>query len=264
MSEPVKTSHIETKPLILWEDAHFLALWKPLGFVCEEDHKGRGVPQWLRSHRPDLVTAEGLPGLLHRLDAPVTGVLLLGKTPQAIEKGMALFKGREISKIYWAWVEGRQPYPKGRLKHYLSRPEQATGKVKCSNEPFTDSREALLDFEILFQAERYTCLTIRLLTGRTHQIRAQLAKTGFPVKGDLKYGAKRSNPGGGIALHSRALEFTHPITGEKIRVRAKPPQDALWDLLPPRFSTRKLYRWSDEQVAQSRNPAQRASKATKR
>jgi len=194
----------------LWADQDFRAVVKPIGMDVEKQFSGQ---------------------LIHRLDTPVSGVLLLGKTPRALEAGSGLFADRGVQKVYWALVANPLPKPEGRLRHWLEH-RQAGNKTFAHRDAAPGRQDSWLDYRLLAQGDRYTLYEIILGTGRTHQIRAQLAAAGSPVKGDLKYGAPRSNSGGGISLLARSLTFEHPFTQRLVHLQAQPPAgDALWAAL---------------------------------
>ena len=194
----------------LWSDADFRAVIKPIGVDVEVTFAGQ---------------------VIHRLDTPVSGVLLLGKSSRALEAGSALFANRGVHKVYWALVAKPLPSVSGRLRHWLEH-RQKGNKTYAHKLAAKGRLDSWLDCRLLAQGDRYTLYEIVLGTGRTHQIRAQLAAAGSPVKGDLKYGAKRSNPGGGISLLARSLTFNHPFTEKLIHLEAPAPEgDALWAAL---------------------------------
>ncbi|MEI8094686.1 MAG: RluA family pseudouridine synthase [Spirochaetales bacterium] len=196
--------------LELWGDDDFRAVVKSIGVDVEVAFAGQ---------------------VIHRLDTPVSGVLLLGKTPRALEAGSALFADRGVQKVYWALVANPLPKPEGRLRHWLEHRQQGN-KTFAHRDAAPGRQDSWLDYKLLAQGDRYTLYEIILGTGRTHQIRAQFAAAGSPVKGDLKYGAPRSNQGGGISLLARSLTFEHPFTQRLVHVQAQPPEgDKLWSAL---------------------------------
>lgn len=167
-------------------------------------------------------------GVVHRIDRPVSGAVLFAKTGKALTRMNELVKNREIRKIYWALTENRPQQPEGELVHHLVR-DGKTNKSRVYDRPTAGSKEARLRYRLLGSGTHYHLLEIELLTGRHHQIRAQLSKIGCPIRGDLKYGAARSNRDGSISLHSRSIEFIHPVRKEPLRVTAPvPQQDNLW------------------------------------
>jgi len=166
-------------------------------------------------------------GLVHRLDQPATGLVLFAKDPDTLAELNELMKVRDVKKLYWAVVDAAPPAPEGRLDHWLVF-DRTCNKSFVTDRDRKAAKRALLDYRLAGRSDRYHFLEIGLITGRHHQIRAQLAAVKCHIKGDLKYGAKRSNPGGGIHLHARSLEFRHPRTGKTVAVSAPPPEDALW------------------------------------
>lgn len=167
-------------------------------------------------------------GVVHRLDRPVSGVVLFAKTSKALPRLNKLFAEHEkVKKTYWAIVANKPPQESGTLTHWLTRNEK-TNTAKAYEREVPNSKKAVLDYRLVAASERYFLLEVQLHTGRHHQIRCQLAKMGCPIKGDLKYGAPRSNPDGSICLHARYLELEHPVSHENISITAPVPQDALW------------------------------------
>jgi len=167
-------------------------------------------------------------GVVHRLDRPVTGVVLFAKTSKALPRLNKLFTEHEkVKKTYWAIVGNKPPKESGTLTHWLTRNEKSN-TAKAYDREVPNSKKAVLDYQLIAASERYFLLEIQLHTGRHHQIRCQLAKMGCPIKGDLKYGAPRSNPDGSICLHARRLELEHPVTHELLSITAPVPQNTLW------------------------------------
>jgi len=167
-------------------------------------------------------------GVVHRLDRPVSGVVLFAKTSKALPRLNKLFAEHEkVKKTYWAIVANKPTQESGTLTHWLTRNEK-TNTAKAYDREVPNSKKAVLDYRLIAASERYFLLEIQLHTGRHHQIRCQLAKMGCPIKGDLKYGAPRSNPDGSICLHARYLELEHPVSHEAISITAPVPQEALW------------------------------------
>ena len=224
------------EPLILWEDNHLLIVSKPAGMLVQGDITGdRCLKDWAEEDvaRRFRKPGKAFIGLPHRLDRPTSGLVVLAKTSKALARMNAVFSGRDIQKTYWAIVEGHVDPPSGRLVHHLVRAGK-TKKSFVSQRP--DAQEAILRYEVLETGDRYSLVEIDLETGRHHQIRVQLQAIGHPIKGDLKYGSKRSNPDGGIHLHARRISFIHPVSQERIEVLAPLPEDALWRALAPKAS----------------------------
>ena len=207
----------------LFEDGYFLVMDKPIGLPVQGNKPGED------SLVERLGGMEKWNGILHRLDTPVSGLVLWAKSPVALERGMELFRHRKVEKTYWAVTEKPLPDESGRLIHFLKH-IQAGNKTLISKEEKKEYQRAALDYTLLKKSDRYFLYEVHLLTGRTHQIRAQLSAAGACIKGDVKYGARRSNTGGGIHLLSRKMEFTHPFTKAKMAFIAEPPAgDSLWE-----------------------------------
>ena len=224
------------EPLILWEDNHLLIVNKPAGMLVQGDITGdRCLKDWAEEDvaRRFRKPGKAFIGLPHRLDRPTSGLVVLAKTSKALARMNAVFSGRDIQKTYWAIVEWHVDPPNGRLVHHLVR-DGKTKKSFVSQRP--DAQEAILRYQILEKGDRYSLVEIDLETGRHHQIRVQLQAIGHPIKGDLKYGSKRSNPDGGIHLHARRISFIHPVSQERIEVLAPLPEEALWRALAPKAS----------------------------
>jgi 23S rRNA pseudouridine1911/1915/1917 synthase len=216
---------------ILYEDNHLIAINKLPGQLVQGDKTGddpvsEDVKTYIRERykKPGNVFL----GTIHRLDRPVSGVVLFARTSKALERMNELFRSREIEKTYWAIVTIKPPESTGKLIHFLSKNESKNKSRAFDSEKINTSR-CELDYRLLSESDRYYLLEVKPLTGRHHQIRVQLSATGFPIKGDLKYGAPRSNPDGSICLHARKLEFIHPVSGEKINIIADPPDEKLWN-----------------------------------
>jgi len=168
--------------------------------------------------------------LLHRIDRPASGIVLFGKTPKATRALNAQFQARTVRKTYLAVVKNLPKAPTGQLVHYLEKNQQKN-KTYCSDVPKRNAKKAVLNYKILGSSDRYHLLEIDLETGRHHQIRAQLAAIGSPIKGDVKYGAKRGNKDRSIHLHAWKMSFTHPVNGEQVELIAEVPRDVVWQAL---------------------------------
>lgn len=166
-------------------------------------------------------------GVVHRLDRPTTGIVVFAKTSKALTRLNKLFATKNISKTYWALVKHKPNKPKATLINWLKKNPKNNKSTAYPNE-IKDSKKAILHYTLLHSLDNYHLLEIALETGRHHQIRCQLSKIGSPIKGDLKYGFDRSNPDGSIHLHSRYLEFEHPVKKEPIKIEAPLPNDTLW------------------------------------
>lgn len=228
-------------PEILFEDNHLIAVNKTVHDLVQKDKtRDTALDDLLRDYIGRKYQKPGnvFLGVIHRLDRPVSGVVLFARTSKALNRMNEKFRTREVQKTYWAIVKDLPPEPEARLVHYISR-NRKQNKSICHNQPFADAREAILDYRVIAGSDNYHLLEIRLLTGRHHQIRAQLAAMGCPIRGDLKYGYSRSNPDGGISLHSRELSFIHPVKDEEITLVAPTPAgDKLWDYFSKQEHTR--------------------------
>lgn len=216
---------------IIFEDNHFLIINKFSGEIVQGDKTGDVpltdlVADFLvrRDHKP----GKAFIGLSHRLDRPTSGALILAKTSKGLSRMNDLFRKGLVDKRYWALLEGVHSFPERELKHWLFR-DSRSNKSVAYNEPGNGRKEARLRVKSLLSSDRFSLVEIELLTGRHHQIRAQLAAMGLHIRGDLKYGAKRSMKGGGISLHCRFMHFVHPVRNEDVNVTAPvPEEDALW------------------------------------
>lgn len=220
-------------PEILYEDNHLIIVNKQSGDIVQGDKTGdeplsERISKFIgeRDKKPGVAFI----GVPHRLDRPVSGIAVFAKTSKALERLNEMFRTGEIEKKYWAIVAKKPEPPIGELKHYLVRNEKQN-KSYASILPKKDSKEALLRYKVISSSERYHLIEVELLTGRHHQIRCQLAAIGSTVKGDLKYGAPRSNPDGSISLHARSIKFIHPVKRVEIFVEAPVPADTLWKAL---------------------------------
>lgn len=167
-------------------------------------------------------------GLVHRIDRPTSGLVIYAKTSKALTRLTVMVKDREVKKTYWALVAKEMIAKSQRLVHYLQKNEK-TNKATVFVKATEGAKESILTYNVIKTLDNYQLLEVDLETGRHHQIRAQLSKIGVPIKGDLKYGAPRSNPDGGISLHARKLQFIHPVTKEDVEIIAPVPQnDAVW------------------------------------
>ena len=166
-------------------------------------------------------------GVTHRLDRPVSGIVLFAKTSKALARMNDMFRNGEVKKTYWAIVKNRPPKEEDELVNWLVRNEKQNKSYAYDTER-PNAKKAILHYKVIARSEKYYLLEIDLKTGRHHQIRCQLAKMGCPIKGDLKYGAERSNPDGGISLHSRRASFIHPVSKQLIEIVAPVPNDNLW------------------------------------
>lgn len=216
---------------IVYEDNHMMVVNKKVGQLVQGDKTGDEslldlIKNFIktRDEKPGNVFL----GLVHRIDRPTSGLVIYAKTSKALTRLTQMVKNREIKKTYWAVVQKTMIPQSQRLVHYLQKNEK-TNKATVFIKPTDNAKESILNYQIIKVLDNFQLLEIDLETGRHHQIRAQLSKIGAAIKGDLKYGAARSNPDGGIHLHARKLEFTHPVTKENLEITAPVPQnDAVW------------------------------------
>ncbi len=216
---------------VLYEDNHLIAINKEAGDLVQGDKTGDrtladDVKEYLKEkyHKPGNVYL----GIPHRLDRPTTGIVIYAKTDKALSRLSDMFKTSAVHKIYWAIVDKAPERKEGELIHYIVRNSENNKSVALTKE-VKGSKIAKLSYRIIASSDKYYLLEIVLHTGRHHQIRAQLAALGIHIKGDLKYGAARSNPDGGISLHARKVSFVHPVKKEEITIIAPPPRNPLWD-----------------------------------
>jgi 23S rRNA pseudouridine1911/1915/1917 synthase len=216
---------------VIYEDNHIIAVNKTCGEIVQGDKTGdtplsEQVKAWLKEkyRKPgDVFT-----GVTHRLDRPVSGIILFAKTTKALSRLNDMFRLGKVKKTYWAIVKNPPSKEEDELTHWLSRNEQQN-KSYAYDEERPHTKQAILHYKLMARSDGYYLLEIDLKTGRHHQIRTQLSKIGCPIKGDLKYGADRSNPDGGIDLHARKVEFIHPVSKEAITIIAPVPHNKLWE-----------------------------------
>ena len=219
---------------VIYEDNHIIAVNKTCNEIVQGDKTGdTPLSETVKAYIKEKYNKPGevFLGVTHRLDRPTSGVVLFARTSKALTRLNEMFKSHEqIKKTYWAIVQGAPKMPDARLENWLIRNEKQN-KSYIAKPGAKEAKLAILSYKTLVRGDNYTLLEINLETGRHHQIRCQLAAIGCPVKGDLKYGAKRSNPDGGICLHARQIEFVHPVSKEEICITAPVPDDALWRAL---------------------------------
>ena len=215
---------------VLYEDNHLIAVNKPCGVLIQGDKTGdEPLADMVKAY---IKKAKNKPGdvylgIIHRLDRPVSGVVLFAKTSKALVRMNKMFADRETKKVYWAVVTKRPKEEKGRLIHWL-RKDHEKNRSKAFNNEAKHSKRAELTYKVLRAVDRHTLLEVYPKTGRHHQIRVQLSKMGCSIKGDLKYGASDNNPDASIHLHARRLEFMHPVKKEPIKIEASVPLENLW------------------------------------
>ena len=219
-----------TESQIVFEDNHMLIVNKQCGQLVQGDKTGDEslfelIKQYIkiRDHKPGNVYL----GLVHRIDRPTSGLVIYAKTSKALSRLTQMVKNREIKKTYWGIIPKESIPAQQQLINYLKKNEKNNRAIVFPRET-EDAKRAVLTYQIIKTLDNYDLVEIDLETGRHHQIRAQLAKIGVPIKGDLKYGAPRSNSDGGISLHARSLEFVHPVTKKPMSIIAPVPNDPLW------------------------------------
>lgn len=227
----MKTLSDKNNLQVLYEDNHIIVVNKRVGDIVQGDKTGdkplSEVAKEYIKHKYGK-PGEVFLGVVHRLDRPTTGIVVFARTSKALERLNQLFQQRELKKTYWAAVKKAPVEPRATLRHFMTRNEKNnTSKAHVKEVP--NSKTASLEYTVIRKLDHYTILEIRLHTGRHHQIRAQLAAIGSPIKGDLKYGAERSNPDGGINLHARHLEFIHPVSKEPVSITAPLPDEPIWN-----------------------------------
>lgn len=218
----------QAEKMILYEDNHLLIVNKRSGDIVQGDKTNdETLGDLFRSFiaMRDAKPGNVFIGIPHRLDRPVSGVTVLAKTSKALERLNAMFREGDVNKFYWALVCGEPPVPSSELSDYLVRNEKQNKSYIYKGRPELrkDAKLARLIYRQIGKTDRYFLLEVKLLTGRHHQIRCQLSSMGCPIKGDLKYGAPRSNPDGGICLHARRIRFIHPVKKTEMVVEAPLP-----------------------------------------
>ena len=216
--------------IVVYEDNHVIIVNKQSGEIVQGDKTGdTPLSETVKDYIKQKYSKPGnvFLGVVHRLDRPVNGLVVFARTSKALERLNRMFQSHEVKKTYWAITASCPKEPQGTLRHWIVRNEKQN-KSYCHDHEVPNSKLAVLDYKLIANSERYYLLEINLHTGRHHQIRCQLAKMGCCIKGDLKYGAPRSNPDGSISLLSRKVEFIHPVSKEPVSVVAPLPDDNLW------------------------------------
>lgn len=218
---------------VLYEDNHLIIVNKAPGEIVQGDKTGdKPLSETVKEYLKEKYKKTGnvFCGVTHRLDRPTSGVVVLAKTSKALSRLNEMFKNGEMEKKYWAIVKNCPPKEEDTLTHYLIKNER-TNKSTAYDTEKAHAKKAVLHYRLIDRLHNYHLLEVVLETGRHHQIRCQLAKIGCPIRGDLKYGAERSNPDGSISLHSRSISFVHPVSKQKIDATAPVPEDNLWKAL---------------------------------
>lgn len=215
---------------VLYEDNHIIIVSKQSGEIVQGDKTGDApLSETVAAYLKEKYAKPGnvFVGVTHRLDRPVSGIVVLAKTSKALSRMNEMFRDGNVDKRYLAIVRNRPPHDSGELVNWLVRNE-ARNRSFAYDREVPGSKKAILRYRLVASSVNYHLLEIELMTGRHHQIRCQLAKMGCPIKGDLKYGAERSNPDGSISLHAWHVMFEHPVSHIQIDVKAPLPDDALW------------------------------------
>lgn len=215
---------------VFYEDNHLIAINKPSGTLVQVDLSGdESLEQMAKQYIKEKYNKPGevFLGVIHRIDRPVSGLVLMARTSKALERMNLAFKNREVQKTYLAIVRNKPTEMEGRLIHWLTR-DQQKGITKAHNKEVKDSQRAELTYKVISENNGFYVLEVKPITGRTHQIRVQLASMNCPIVGDNKYGYPRGNKDKSICLHSYKLAFTHPVTKEKMELIAEVPKDEFW------------------------------------
>lgn len=215
---------------VVYEDNHIIIVNKNASEIVQGDKTGdMPLSEQVKAYIKDLYAKPGnvFLGVVHRLDRPVSGLVVFAKTGKALSRLNDMFRNGDVRKTYWAVTKDCPKEQEADLVHYLVRNEKQN-KSYAYDKEVPGSKKAMLHYKVIAHSDNYNLLEVNLMTGRHHQIRCQLAKIGSPIKGDLKYGAKRSNPDGSISLHARSISFVHPVSKKHIEVIAPVPKDNLW------------------------------------
>ena len=217
--------------LVLYEDNHLIAVKKEPGSIVQSDKTGdETLAEEVKAYikRKYKKPGDVFLGIVHRLDRSVGGVIVFARTSKALTRMNELFREKKISKTYWAIVEEKPPKEDGQLVNWLKK-NQEKNRSRAYDIEVKDSKKAELTYRLMGRSKHYYYIEVHPKTGRHHQIRVQLAHLGCKIKGDVKYGAKRTNKDGSIHLFARSLSFIHPVKKEKLIIRSNPPMDPLWN-----------------------------------
>ena len=217
--------------LVLYEDNHLIAVKKEPGSIVQSDKTGdKTLAEEVKAYikRKYKKPGDVFLGIVHRLDRPVGGVIVFARTSKALTRMNELFREKKISKTYWAIVEEKPPREDGQLVNWLKK-NQEKNRSRAYDIEVKESKKAELTYRLMGRSKHYYYIEVHPKTGRHHQIRVQLAHLGCKIKGDVKYGAKRTNKDGSIHLFARSLSFIHPVKKEKLIIRSNPPMDPLWN-----------------------------------
>lgn len=216
---------------VVYEDNHIIIVNKESGEIVQGDKSGdQPLSEFVKAYIKQKYNKPGnvFLGVTHRLDRPVSGLVVFARTSKALARLNDMFRNGDIHKTYWAITQKCPEPSEGTLTHWITRNTQQN-KSYAHDRQVPNSKQAILNYRLIGKTDNYHLLEIHLMTGRHHQIRCQLSHIGSPIKGDLKYGAKRSNPDGSISLHARRIEFVHPVTKENINVEAPLPTLPPWN-----------------------------------
>ncbi len=216
---------------IIYEDNHLIIVNKDCSELVQGDKTSdESLIDKLKQYIKEKYNKPGnvFLGLVHRLDRPTSGLVIFARTSKALSRMNQMFKDKKVIKKYWAVVDNLPPKESDTLTHYLKKNEKQN-KSYAVSKSVDKAKKAVLNYKLLKSSDKYYLLEVELLTGRHHQIRAQLAAIGCKIKGDMKYGFPRSNKNGGINLHARYLEFEHPVSKDILKITANPPDDNLWN-----------------------------------
>ncbi len=212
---------------VIYEDNHLIIVNKAVGEIVQGDKTGdKPLSEYVKDYIREKYSKPGnvFCGVVHRLDRPVSGIVVFARTSKALERMNRMFRDGEVHKTYWALVQGKPLQKEALLEDWLVS-DGRMNKTFVTDQGAKDAKLSRLKYKTIAEGDRYTLLEVSLLTGRKHQIRAQLANIGCPIKGDLKYGSKRSNPDGGISLQSHSIEFIHPVSKQEIRLELPPTEE---------------------------------------
>ena len=215
---------------VLYEDNHIIAVNKKASDIVQGDKTGdRPLPEYIKDYIKKKYKKPGkvFLGVVHRLDRPVSGVMVFARTSKALGRLNEMFREKKVKKTYWAIVKNKPQNTKETLVHYLSK-NQAKNKSQAFNREGNHALRSELSYKLIHSLDNYHLLEVSPKTGRHHQIRVQLAKIGCPIKGDIKYGFDRTNKDKSIHLHARKIDFMHPVKKEPISITAPTPNDVLW------------------------------------
>lgn len=216
---------------VVYEDNHIIVVSKTSSEIVQGDKTGdTPLSETVKQYLKEKYNKSGnvFIGVVHRLDRPVSGLVVFAKTSKALTRLNEMFRNGEVKKTYWAIVKECPRETEGELVHYLVRNEKQN-KSYAYDKEVKNSKKAVLHYKLIGHSQNYYLLEVDLKTGRHHQIRCQLAKMGCPIKGDLKYGSARSNPDGSICLHARSVKFIHPVSKEQVELTAPVPEGNLWN-----------------------------------